>query len=169
MKQFDELQQAYNDLSQRDQNLAVTIAIILAVTLFYTAVWEPLHLNLEKQEATQLAQKEIHAWMQGAAAEVRSLKASGNKANKRLKANSPVSIVAEQSANTSGLNKQISKIESSGKNGAQIKIENASFDQTLLWINTLKQRYGIIVSSAKIERSDTDGIISARLTLNRSQ
>ena len=168
MRQLDELQQRYNNLSQRDQNLTITMAIILVITLFYTAIWEPLHLNLKNQQTTQVAQKEILSWMQGAATEVRSLKSSGSKSRKKLNTNSPVSIVAEQSATTSGLKKQISKIESSGKNAAQIKIDNASFDQMLIWINALKLRYGISVSSAKIERTEKTGIINARLTLNRS-
>lgn len=168
MKLLDEAQQYFNGLSQRDQKLAVVMAVILVATLFYTVIWEPLHLNLEKQKISQGSQKEIYSWMQNAAHEARSLRASGNKAGKILKKTSPVSIVAEQSAKTSGLKKQISKIESSGKNSAQIKIDNASFDQTLLWINTLKLRYGITVSSAKIERVGEEGMINARLTLNRS-
>lgn len=168
MKQLDELQQHYQNLSPRDQKLAVIMSIILAVTLFYISVWEPLHLNLKKQKNSQSIQIEIHHWMKNAAAEVQMLKASGNKSTRILKKNSPVSIIAEQSAKISGLNKQIEKIESSGKNSAQIKIENASFNQMLLWINTLKTRYGIDVSSAKIERTDKSGIINARLILNRS-
>lgn len=168
MKQLDEIQQHFQSLNQRDQKLVLVMAAILVVTLFYVAVWEPLHLNLEKQRNNQVTQIEIHSWMQNAATEVRSLKASGNKPGKILKKNSPVSIVAEQSAKTSGLKKQISKIESSGKNSAQIKVDNASFNQMLLWISTLKTRYGINVSSAKIERTDKEGIINARLVLNRS-
>ena len=168
MRQLDELQQRFNNLSQRDQNLTIAMAIILVITLFYTAIWEPLHLNLKNQQAIQITQNEIISWMHGAAAEVRSLKSSGRKAGKKLNANSPVSIVAEQSATTSGLKKQISKIESSGKNAAQIKIDNASFDQMLIWIDALKIRYGMSVSSAKIERTEKSGIINARLTLNRS-
>lgn len=168
MKQLDELQQRFQSLGQRDQKLVLVMAAILTVTLFYVVVWEPLHLNLEKQRGNQIAQIEIHSWMQNAAAEVRALKASGHKSGKIFKKNSPVSIVAEQSAETSGLKKQIGKIESSGKNSAQIKVDNVSFNQMLLWINTLKTRYGINVSSAKIERTDKEGIINARLILNRS-
>lgn len=168
MKQLDELQQHYQNLSQRDQNLAIIMSVILAVTLFYIIIWEPLHLNLEKQKNTQTSQLEIHHWMQNAAAEVRALKASGNRGTRIQKKHSPVSIVAEQSAKLNGLSKQIGKIESSGKNSAQIKVENASFNQMLLWINTLKTRYGISVSSAKIEHTNKAGIINARLILNRS-
>lgn len=168
MKQLDEIQQRFSGLSQRDQKLVLVIAAILVVTLFYVVVWEPLHLNLEKQRNNQITQTEIHNWMQNAAVEVRALKASGNRPGKILKKNSPVSIVAEQSAKISGLKEHISKIESSGKNSAQIKVNNASFNQMLLWINTLKTRYGINVSSAKIERTDKEGKINARLVLNRS-
>ena len=168
MKQLDEAQQHFQSLSKRDQKLAIAIALLLMITLFYTLIWEPTHLNFEKQKLNQTSQQEIHGWMQNAAVEVRTLRASGNKSGNILKTNSPVSIVAEQSANTSGLKKLISKIESSGKNSAQIKIDNASFDQLLLWVNTLQTRYGITLSSAKIERTDKEGLINARFTLHRA-
>ena len=169
MKQLDNLSNHYNNLSQRDQKLAVVITILLSVTLFYTMIWEPLHKELAHQQEEQVTQKEIYTWMQNAQTEVVALKKAGGATTRVIKSNSPVSIVAEQSANTSGLKQHISKIESSGKNSAQIKIESASFDQMLLWINTLNTRYGLTVASAKIERTPTVGIINARLTLNRKQ
>lgn len=167
MNQLDELKLHYQSLSQRDQKLAIATSVILLITLFYIAVWEPLHHGFEKQKRNHITQIEIYSWMKNAAVEVKTLKRSGNTQGKILKHNSPVTIVAELSAKISGLKKYISKIESSGKNSAQIRIENASFNQMLLWMNSLKTRYGIDVASAKIERTDKEGIINARLTLNR--
>lgn len=169
MKQLNELLQHYQSLSQRDQKLAVATSIFVVITLFYIAIWEPIHLKLEGLQQNNSSQKEIYAWMQNAAKEVSAIKASGGTSNKTLKRNSPVSMVTEQSANTGGLKKYISKIESSGKNSTQVKIDNAAFNQVLLWINTLKTKYGISVASAKFERTDKEGIINARLTLRRME
>lgn len=168
MKQIDNIQLYYQNLSQRDQRLALATTVLLVITLFYTMVWEPIHNNLDRQKQDLIVQQDIYAWMKNAQTEVVSLKQSGGNRGKIIKANSPVSIVVEQSANTSGLKKHINKIESSGKNSAQIKIESISFDQMLLWINTLNTRYGIFVSSAKIERTRKVGMVNVRLTLNRS-
>lgn len=168
MKQLDDLKQNFYNLGERDQKLLVTMIALLVVTLFYIGIWEPIHLSLEKQKADQLTQTEIYGWMQNAAVEARQLKSSGSKPGRISKTNSPVSIVAEQSARTSGLKDRIGKIESSGKDRAQVKVDNAQFNQMLLWINTLKTRYGIHVASAKIERTDKDGFINARLSLSRS-
>ena len=168
MKQIENLQNHYQNLSPRDQKLAIITIALLIITLFYTMIWEPIHDESIHQKQEQKIQQDIYVWMKNAQIEVDSIRKSGNTTEKIAKENSPVSIVIEQSANTSGLKKYISKIESSGKNSAQIKIENASFDQMLLWINTLNTRYGIFVSSAKIERTDKEGIINARLTLKRN-
>ena len=168
MKQLENLQNHYQNLSPRDQKLAIITITLLVITLFYTMIWEPIHDELAHQKQEQKIQQDIYVWMKNAQIEVESIRKSGNSTAKIIKENSPVSIVIEQSANTSGLKQYISKIESSGKNSAQIKIEDASFDQMLLWINTLNTRYGILVSSAKIERTNKEGVINARLTLKRS-
>lgn len=168
MKQLETLQNHYQNLSPRDQKLAIITIALLVITLFYTMIWEPIHDDLAYQKQEQKIQQDIYVWMKNAQIEVESIRKSGNSTGKIIKENSPVSIVIEQSANTSGLKQYISKIESSGKNSAQIKIEDASFDQMLLWINTLNTRYGILVSSAKIERTNKEGVINARLTLKRS-
>ena len=169
MKQIEYLQLHYQNLSPRDQKLALATASLIIITLFYTMIWEPIHQDMEYQQQDQITQQEIYTWMRNAQSEVMTLRQSGDTRGETLKTNSPVSIVVEQSANTSGLKKYISKIESSGKNSAQIKIAAISFDQMLLWINTLKTRFGILVSSAKIERTNKVGLINARLTVNRSR
>ena len=104
--------------------------------------------------------------MQQAASEVQSLRASGKRGAIRDR-NKPTTLVIEQSINNAGLKDAVKKIESSGKNGARVTLDAASFNQMLVWLNTLATHNGIHVVSANIERADTSGRANARLTFER--
>jgi len=156
----------YHSLPQRDRMLVISTSVILLITLFYLIVWEPIHTGLEQQKQQYQSQKSIVRWMQEASAEVKLLKRSGAKTI--TSSNQPVSLIVEQSAKISGLKNNIGKLESSGKNGARTKLDGASFNQILIWLNTLEKKHGVSVTSANIERGDKTGTVNARLSFSRS-
>lgn len=166
MKQQLEILNAwYSGLPGRDRNLLITALVLLSITLFYLIVWEPVHQGRDQQQQQLKSQQEVYAWMQSAAQEAAALKGSGIR---KVTSNQPITLILETSATASGLKQQISKIESSGKTGAQVKIDSASFDQLLVWLNTLEQQHGVTIATASIERNDQPGTISARLSFEKS-
>lgn len=167
MKQLEELQHWYQSLQQRERQLVLTASFIIAATLFYLIIWEPVHKNIEEQTHKYQSQTDILHWMQDAAKEVKMLKASGG-ANKRVSGTQPVTLLVENSATTAGLKPYLSKLESTSDKGARVTIDAASFDQILLWLNTMQIKYGIAVTSANLDRDDKPGAVNARMTLNRN-
>lgn len=165
-QQIEALTLKYQSLTQRDRIMVIAASVIMAITLFYLLVWEPLYQGLETQRQQYESQQSIIIWMQEASAEVKTLKRSGAKTVSSSK--QPVSLIIEQSAKISGLKNNLGKLESSGKEGARVKLETASFDQMLIWLNTLEKRHGITVTSANIERAEKSGTVNARLTFSRS-
>ena len=167
MKQLNDLQQWFQSLHVRERNLVLAASVVMVLTLFYIAVWEPLHNSLADETSRHQSQLEILSWMQNASAEVKALKASGTSVRKP-NTNQPVSLLVEKSSTSSGLKPFITKLESTSDKGARIKIDAASFDQLILWLNNLQTQYGISVTSAKLERHSKPGTVNARLTLNRN-
>ncbi len=166
MKQLDDIQQWYQSLHTRERYLVLSAAAVIIITLLYLSVWEPLHKGVEKQTQRYQNQLNILSWMQNASAEARALRASDS-ASKRLNSSQPVTLLVEKSAQSAGLKKYISKLESTSDKGARVTIAAASFDQMLLWLNTLQSQYGITVSSANLDRNSKPGTVNARLTLKR--
>lgn len=166
MNQLEALTTWYRNLEPREKLLVAITSVILLITIFYIAVWEPVYNGLDQQQKLYNSQQNTLLWMQQASAEVKALKRSGASATKR-NSNQPVSLIIEQSASTAGLKKNLSKLESSGKTGAQAKLEAVSFDQMLIWINALKRNNGVIISSANIERADIPGTVNARLSFSK--
>ncbi|UCB53991.1 MAG: type II secretion system protein M [Thiotrichales bacterium] len=166
MKQLEDIQNWYHGLQQRERQLVLAASVVVIVTIFYLVVWEPIINGVSDQTQKYQSQMDILEWMQGAATEVRSLKATGA-SKRRSNSNQPVSLLVEQSASTAGLKPYVTKLESTSDKGARVTIDAASFDQILLWLNTLQTRYGISVSSANLDRDDKPGAVNARITLGR--
>lgn len=165
-QQIDALNQWYTSLQPREKIMVVATSIVMTITLFYLIVWEPIYNGLEQQQQQYESQQSAFIWMQTAAAEAKALKKSG--ARPISSTSQPVSLLVEQSAASAGLKKHMGKLESSGKQGARIKLDDASFNQILIWLNTLQEKHGITVTSANIDLADKPGTVNARLSLNRS-
>ena len=166
MDQLQQLKQWYRALPAREQWMVLGTSALIAITLFYLLIWEPLHLGLEQEQQKQQSQKEIMLWMQQAASEVQSLRRAGGGKTIRDR-NKPTTLVIEQALNNAGLKPSVKKIESSGSNGARVILSEASFNQIVVWLNTLSTHNGIQVVSANMERSDKPGRVDARLTFDR--
>jgi len=166
MEQLQQIKQWYNSLPSKEQWMVSGTGILIIITLFYLVVWEPLHVSLETEQQKQNSQKEILFWMQQAATEVKSLRSSGRRNTVRDR-NKPTSLIIEQTINNAGLKSSVTKIESSGKNGARVTLNEASFNQILVWLNTLATHNAIQVVSANIERASKPGRANARLTFER--
>ena len=166
MKQLEELTNWYRGLQQRERQLVLAASVVIIITLLYLVIWEPIHEGLEEQTQKYQAQLEILEWMQAASAEAAALKASGV-SNNKASSTQPVTLLVENSAATAGLKPFMSKLESTSDKGARVTLDAASFDQLLLWLNTLQSQYGISVSAANLDRDDKPGAVNVRMTLNR--
>jgi general secretion pathway protein M len=166
MKQLEDIQHWYRGLQQRERQLVLAASAVIVITLLYLTIWEPIHKGVEVQTQKYQTQTDILDWMQTAAIEVRTLQASGA-ARRTTNSSQPVSLLVEKSATTAGLKPYLRKLESTSDKGARVTIDDASFDQVLLWLSTLQTQYGISVSSANIDRADKAGAINARMTLDR--
>ena len=167
MKQLEDIQNWYHGLQQRERQLVLAASILVITTLLYLIIWEPIHNGVQDQTQRYQSQLEILDWMQTAATEVRTLKATGA-SKRRTNSSQPVTLLVEQSATTAGIKPFIRKLESTSDKGARITIDAASFDQVLLWLSTLQTLYGITVTSANLDRDDKAGAVNVRMTLNRN-
>lgn len=165
MEQIQQIKQWFNSLAPNEQWMVSGTGTLIAVTLFYLMVWEPIHVGLNAEQQKQQSQSTILLWMQKASIEVKGLRSSGGVTIRDK--NKPATLIIEQTINNAGLKSSVKKIESSGKNGARVTLNEASFNQIMVWLSTLAKHNGIQVVSANIERADKTGRANARLTLER--
>ncbi len=166
MEKLQQLKQWFYLLPIKEQRMVSGTVAVIILTLFYLIIWEPVHLGLDTAQQKQQSQKKVLLWMQDAALEVKALKASGGR-NKIRDKNKPTTLIIEQTINNAGLKTSVSKLESSGKNGARVTLNDASFNQILVWLNTLATHNGVHVVSANFERTGSPGKTNTRLIFER--
>ena len=52
-------------------------------------------------------------------------------------------------------------------NGARVVLEEASFDQVILWLEALKREHGLYVSDLEMTRRPAPGVVSTTFALER--
>lgn len=167
MEYIQKIRAWFHTLPTKEQTMVSGAGVLIVITLFYLAIWEPMHLSFSAQQQTNKTQTEILAWMQQAAAEVATLGSAGTSQSTIRDTDKPTTLVVEQTINNAGLKPAVGKIESSGNNGARVTLNDVSFNQMLIWLNTMSIHNGIQVTSANIERGSKTGTANARLTLER--
>jgi general secretion pathway protein M len=166
MEKLQQLKQWFYSLPVKEQWMLSGAGALIIATLFFLIVWEPIHLALDEEQHKQQSQKEILLWMQQAAIEAAALRSTGSRSTIRDK-NKPTTLVIEQTIQNAGLKPSVNKIESSGNDSARVTLNEASFDQLLVWLNTLATHNGIQAVSASIERASKPGQVNVRLTFER--
>lgn len=170
MKALDDLlapsKQWLNTLEQRERHIVIAGAISLGIILFYLIIWEPISSRHEQQQLRYDSQRQLHSWMKNAGTEIRSLKSAGGNNIARYR-NQSIASLADRSAITSGIKPFIEKIDQN-KKGVKVRIKSANFDRIIIWLTDLENKYGIIASKVKVEKTDTKGAVNAQITLERS-
>jgi general secretion pathway protein M len=158
----------YFSLPVKEQRMVLFTSALIIVTLFYVLVWEPVFAGLEQQQTLLDSRNRTLLEMQQYASQAASLRRSGTVHTIR-DSDKPVSLVVDRSLQNAGLKPRVKKLESSSGDEAKVTLDDAAFNQILVWLNTLATHNGIHVVSASIERSDNDGYADARFTLQRPQ
>ena len=125
--------------------------IVLALILVYFAGWVPLQEGVVTLETQVQEQQALKRWMEQSAAEVQQLRRSG--VGGSLAGGRSLLTVVDQTARSGQLGPSLKRIEPEGENGVKVWLEQASFDEMMGWLVTLKQQYGAAVATMRYPRS----------------
>ena len=78
--------------------------------------------------------------------------------------NRPVPVILTESAAVFQL--AIRRLESEGA-GARVVLEDASFEQVILWLETLRREHGLNVTAMEMARKPAPGVVSTSFALER--
>ncbi len=159
----------FTALQTRERYLIGVAGIVVLLTLLYTLVWDPVASGATKLEKSVSAQKNQLVWMNNARAEIRQLKGSGG--NKNNSANRKVSLITavETSAKRAGVRKTVTRMEPQGSLKITVELKNTDFGRLISWVEMLSQQYGAAVSQFSSSKTDTPGLVNARLIFSREK
>lgn len=154
----------FRSLERREQQLIGFGGIFLVIFAIYSFAWVPLSTGVDNLRAQNENQREILQWMSRAATEARQLRQSaGNRP--RIQGGQSMLAVVDRTTQSARLAPAVKRIQPKGQKGVQVRLENAAFDSIVLWLTTLQTKQGIMATMVNIERTDTNGLVNARLTL----
>mgnify|MGYP006296935383 CR=1 FL=1 len=153
-------------LAPRERAVVVAGGGLLALVLVYLAAVEPAMQAYAARERRVESLESQLEWMQRAAAEVRSLRASGA-AGVTGDSDRPPYLAVDAALRGSGL-PQPDRLEPSGDDGARLEFEDVPFDPLVRILGRLRSEHGLVVARARVTRGEA-GRVSARLTLERAR
>lgn len=160
---FANLQKKFDALSSREQLMVQAMGIVAVIVALYFLLWQPAanymrasEQNLaERQQLLELIHKN-RAVLQASA----SAQASSQTALDSQQLVSTVTNLAKQNQ------LELKRFEPSGDNKVKVWVDQVSFNSMMAWLTQLQQNLNIRVEQVTIEKSDQDGLVSARLTLS---
>ena len=143
--------------SPRERLLLGLLAICALVWIAVAVIWQPLRQHRAALENKIALYDAGLTALQNPAFDVRS----GVSA---IIDNRPVPLILTESAAVFQL--AIRRLESEGA-GARVVLEDASFEQLILWLETLKREHGLNVSALEMNRKPAPGVVSTTFAVER--
>lgn len=157
--------QKWSSLKKSEQQLLQygVPLIIVAVLIFY--IWLPYSKSIDDiRQQVSYAQEDI-AWLKNIAVQV-----------KRIKTGAPSSVgtfsgsfinTVDNSIKQNRLNQYVGLLEKSGNNNVVVKFDKIDFDHLIKYLGYLKNRYGILVKTIDIQRTEDGKFVNSRLILQK--
>ena len=149
-------------LAPRERWLFGGAAALVALLLVYLLVVEPLQQRRAMLERGVVAQRELLGWMRDAIVPLRG----GTTAPAGSRGQSLFAVV-DRSARATVLAGALQRVQPEGQASVRVWFEDAPFDDLVRWVAALQREHGVTVNTLSVERTDTAGLVNARLTLER--
>jgi type II secretory pathway component PulM len=149
-------------LNQREQLSVLVLAAALGLYLLYMLIWLPLDSHRE-----QLAQQNegIAGSLQRVDAmvsEIMRLRDGGAASNSQRNLTSLVN----QSTSRRGL--QVARLQPNSRGDIQVRLEGASFDDLLGWLDEIENREGLLVTEVAITQAGVAGRVNATVRISQA-
>jgi general secretion pathway protein M len=155
------------NLDPRERMMVMAGGALLVLFLLYIMVWSPIHTGYSSMKDTVEEQRATALWMQKSAQTLKGLKRGGGNKAQGLGGRSLLSV-ADSTARAGGLGPALKRVEPEGSDSVRVWLDGAPFDMLVKWLGTLSTFHGVNAETVTMERSDVNGRVNARLTLQAS-
>lgn len=155
----------YDQLPRRDQQALAALTVAVFLFIIYFAIWRPVSTFHDEAVSARESAESLVSWMAANQSTIQLIAASGTESATPSSITDGRALMSTvtRSAGEAGLSLQ--RFEPSGENGIRVWLKNAPFSQVALWLETLNSEHGIAIDQAALDRGDSSGQVSVRLTL----
>lgn len=153
----------FANTTTRERLFLAAGGLILLVFTLHQLIFSPFFSSLERYRNDLPMKRETLSWMQKSQREVAKLMASGRSIQAAGKGASPL-VAIEKTTKQWKLDTSLKRVEPEGESGVKVWIEEAIFDDLILWLQQLQNEYGITVDTLTVESKNAPGYVDARIT-----
>lgn len=153
-------------LGERERVFVLAAAAVLAIAVFYLAIWMPL------DRGQSSIANSVSSW-RDSIAELRLLQGELQSAEldqaEIAGLDQSLVVIIDETLRNRGLYDSLQRSQPTGPAGIRVEFENVAFDQLVLWLGDLASRYALQVQAANVSNAsrDHDGRVNATITLER--
>lgn len=162
---MDKLQGWWRGISAREQRLVAVGGSCLLIGFCYWVVWQPIANRIDERERQVLSQQQTLAWLKEKGEEVLAMQGGQGR---QIDTSGTLEGVVNRTAFNQKI--KIARLQPQGQE-LQVWIDTVVFDDLLIWLATLTDRYGVQVQVIEVARENlAPGLVKVRrLQLSRPQ
>ena len=151
--------QWYAAKSPTDRLIIKILSGLIAATIVYVAVWNPLSDYNQEQQARHVTELALSEWI------ILNQESLRQSAKRPTGANSAPALIPSitNAANQNRLKLERLQPESDG--GVSISLQDQQFDQVLKWLTLLESKQGLRVERLSIDRGDKSSKVNGQVKL----
>jgi type II secretory pathway component PulM len=146
----------YESLAERERRTVLFGGIAAVVLLLVGGIWK-LGAMVDAAGSRVETKRADLAWMQAVAPRLRAMPAQ--------QADESLPLVVDRTARDAGLASALSGSDPAGQGSLRVRLQGASFDAMVVWLGRLQQDRGVVVESANVDATESEGLVNASLVL----
>jgi general secretion pathway protein M len=149
----------FTQLNQREQMSLFLATLALAVYLLYMLIWSPLDSRRDMLTQQNGVISGSLVRVDAMVSQLMQLRESG------VKTAGKQNLTSLINQSTSRLKLQVSRLQPNSRGDIQVRLENAVFDDVLLWLHEMENRKGLLVHEISVTPASADGRVNATVRL----
>jgi general secretion pathway protein M len=149
----------FTQLNQREQMSVVMLGLALTLYLLYVLAWSPLdsrrHDLTLQNSAIAVSLVRVDAMV----SELLHLRDSGVKVDAKRNLTSLIN------QSTARLQLSVSRLQPNSRGDIQVRLENAAFDDIVLWLHEMEYKQGLLVHEVSVTPAGSIGRVNATVRL----
>lgn len=151
---MDSIKSWFKALSEREQIMVLSAAVVAVVGIFYFALWQPLNQSIETQKAAVQSDKALLTWVQEQSSRAIVLRQSASQTS------FTGSLTQVVNQTTRGANIPVARMQPQGDE-LIVSIDQVEFNELIQWLAILEKR-GVRIVQSDVSEVDTKGFVQVR-------
>jgi general secretion pathway protein M len=159
---IDPLRRRYASLSDSERLIVNAVVVVLIAVLVFLLLILPAQRSVTEAQLKLSGKQKLMQWMHENEP-LAKMAATGTTSS--AKTSQPLQTIVTSTAPALGVT--VKRFEPESDDKLRVWLEKVPFDKTMRWLHQLESRYGILISNVSIDAERDQGMVTAKLVLQK--